>query len=410
MARASRSPPAKAGIAATIVVPQGNSVEKNAAMRAFGAELIEAGHDFDAARETALRLAEERGLVMVPSFHRDLVRGVATYALELFRAAPPLDTVYVPIGLGSGICGVIAMRDALSPSTKVVGVVSTEAPAYALSFAAGKVVATNSANTMADGMAVRGPDAEALAVILKGADRIVQVSDAEIAVAMRAYYEDTHQLTEGAGAASLAALLQERERMKGKRVGAGAERRQYRPAALLAHACRGLRRRRLRHRRPGEVALDRLHDEGRARAADAGHAQQRLQGEVAEACEIGRQHMQQEIHVARHGVAGHDFGPRADRRLERLDGLLGVIVERDLHQGLQAKSHRRRRDQRGVARDDPFLLQPLDPPLAGRGGKADPVREIDDRQAALGLQGGDDASVYVIQADHGVFTLFMEYL
>jgi threonine dehydratase len=210
---------ARAGIAATIVVPQGNSVEKNAAMRAFGAELVEAGHDFDAARDTALQLAGERGLVMVPSFHRDLVCGVATYALELFRGAPALDTVYVPIGLGSSICGVIAMRDALSPGTKVVGVVSTEAPAYALSFAAGKVLATNSANTMADGMAVRGPDAEALAIILKGADRIVQVSDAEIAVAMRAYYEDAHQLTEGAGAASLAALLQERDRMKGKRVG-----------------------------------------------------------------------------------------------------------------------------------------------------------------------------------------------
>jgi len=210
---------AKAGIAATIVVPHGNSVEKNAAMRAFGAELVEAGHDFDAARETALRLADERGLAMVLSFHRDLVCGVATYALELFRAAPPLDTVYVPIGLGSGICGVIAMRDALGLSTKVVGVVSIEAAAYALSFAAGKVVATNSADTMADGMAVRGPDADALGVILKGADRIVQVSDAEIGAAMRAYYEDTHQLTEGAGAASLAALLQERERMRGTRVG-----------------------------------------------------------------------------------------------------------------------------------------------------------------------------------------------
>jgi threonine dehydratase len=210
---------AKAGVAATIVVPEGNSVEKNAAMRAFGAELVEAGHDFDAARDVALRLAGERGLVMVPSFHRDLVRGVATYALELFRGAPPLDTVYVPIGLGSGICGVIAMRDALSPATKVVGVVSTEAPAYALSFAAGKVVATNSANTMADGMAVRGPDAEALAVILKGADHVVQVSDSEVASAMRAYYEDAHQLTEGAGAAALAALMQERERMAGKRVG-----------------------------------------------------------------------------------------------------------------------------------------------------------------------------------------------
>jgi threonine dehydratase len=210
---------AKAGIAATIVVPEGNSVEKNAAMRAFGAELVEAGHDFDSARETAMRLAGERGLSMVPSFHRDLVCGVATYALELFRAAPPLDTVYVPIGLGSGICGVIAVRDALGLSTRIVGVVSTEAPAYALSFAAGKVVATNSANTMADGMAVRGPDAEALKVILKGADRIVKVSDAEIALAMRAYYEDTHQLTEGAGAASLAALMQECAQMAGKRVG-----------------------------------------------------------------------------------------------------------------------------------------------------------------------------------------------
>ena len=210
---------ARTGIAATIVVPQGNSVEKNAAMRAFGAELVEAGHDFDAARETAMRLAGERGLSMVPSFHRDLVRGVATYALEFFRATPALDTVYVPIGLGSGICGVIAVRDALGLSTKVVGVVSTEAPAYALSFAAGKVVATNSADTMADGMAVRGPDAEALKVILSGADRIVKVSDAEIAVAMRAYYEDTHQLTEGAGAASLAALMQERDRQAGKRIG-----------------------------------------------------------------------------------------------------------------------------------------------------------------------------------------------
>ncbi len=210
---------ARAGIAATIVVPEGNSVEKNAAMRAFGAELVEAGHDFDAARETAMQLAGERGLSMVPSFHRDLVCGVATYAHELFRAAPLLDTVYVPIGLGSGICGTIAMRDALGLSTKVVGVVSTEAPAYALSFAAGKVVPTNSADTMADGMAVRGPDAAALDIILKGADRIVEVSDAEIATAMRAYYEDTHQLTEGAGAAALAALLQERERMAGKRVG-----------------------------------------------------------------------------------------------------------------------------------------------------------------------------------------------
>ena len=209
----------RVGIAATIVVPLGNSVEKNAAMRAFGAELVEEGHDFDAARVTAMRLAGERGLSMVPSFHRDLVRGVATYALEFFRATPALDTVYVPIGLGLGICGVIAVRDILGLSTRVVGVVSTEAPAYALSFAAGKVVATNSADTMADGMAVRGPDAEALAMICTGAERIVQVNDAEIAIAMRAYYEDTHQLTEGAGAASLAALMQERDRQAGKRIG-----------------------------------------------------------------------------------------------------------------------------------------------------------------------------------------------
>jgi threonine dehydratase len=210
---------ARTGIAATIVVPRGNSVEKNAAMRAFGADLIEAGHDFDTAREAAFGLAAERGLVMVPSFHRDLVCGVASYALELFRGSPPLDTVYVPIGLGSGICGVIAVRDALGLSTKVVGVVSTEAPAYALSFSAGKVVATNSANTMADGMAVRGPDPQALEIILKGADRIVQVNDDEIATAMRAYYEDAHQLAEGAGAGALAALLQEHGRMEGKRVG-----------------------------------------------------------------------------------------------------------------------------------------------------------------------------------------------
>jgi threonine dehydratase len=160
---------AQAGIAATIVVPHGNSREKNAAMQGFGAELIEAGHDFDAAREAATRLAEERGLTMVPSFHRDLVAGVASYALELMKMAPALDTIYVPIGLGSGICGVISVRDALGMATKVVGVVSTEAPAYALSFAAGKVVSTNSANTMADGMAVRGPDEEALSVILRGA-------------------------------------------------------------------------------------------------------------------------------------------------------------------------------------------------------------------------------------------------
>jgi threonine dehydratase len=210
---------ARAGIAATIVVPHGNSVEKNAAMRAFGAELLERGHDFDSAREAAVALADERGLEMVPSFDMDLVRGVASYSLELLRIAPDLDTVYVPIGLGSGICGMIAARDALGLRTRIVGVVATGAPAYALSFAAGKVVATNAAETFADGVAVRGPDPLALEIIRRGADRIVQVDDEAIRAAMRAYYEDTHQLVEGAGACPLAALLKERDSLRGRKVG-----------------------------------------------------------------------------------------------------------------------------------------------------------------------------------------------
>lgn len=210
---------ARAGVHAAIVVPHGNSVEKNAAMRAFGAELLEHGHDFDSAKEAATGLAADRGLEMVPSFTMDLVHGVASYGLELMRAASDLDTVYVPIGLGSGICGVIAACRALNLRTKVVGVVSTGAPAYALSVAAGKVVATNSADTFADGVAVRGPDALALEIIRSHADRIVQVDDAEIRAAMRIYYEDTHQLVEGAGACPLAALLKERDTMRGRRVG-----------------------------------------------------------------------------------------------------------------------------------------------------------------------------------------------
>lgn len=211
---------ARVGVAATVVVPRGNSVEKNAAMRAFGAELVEAGDDFDSAREAAAALAAERGLEMLPSFHRDLVEGVASYGLELLRAAPDLDTVYVPIGLGSGICGTIAARDALGLRTRIVGVVSSAAPAYALSFAAGRVVATNSADTFADGVAVRGPSAEALETILRGAERIVQVDDSEIGAAMRALYADTHNLAEGAGAAALAALLKERDSLAGRRVAA----------------------------------------------------------------------------------------------------------------------------------------------------------------------------------------------
>lgn len=207
------------GVPVTIVVPQGNSVEKNAAMRAFGAELIEYGTDFQAAREEAGRLAGERGLAMVPSFHRDLVVGVSTYAMELFAAHGDLDVLYVPIGLGSGICGCIAARDALGLKTEIVGVQSTEAPAYALSFKAGHAVSTNSSDTRADGMATRVPDEEALAIIMAGASRIVQVSDDEIAAAIRAYWTDTHNLAEGAGAAALAAALQERRQNEGKRLG-----------------------------------------------------------------------------------------------------------------------------------------------------------------------------------------------
>src|SRR5215831_2876640 len=203
----------------TIYVPRGNSVEKNRAMRAFGAELVEHGEDFQAAREEANRRAEADGLHMVPSFHPDLVLGVATYALELFRAAPDLDVLYVPIGQGSGICGCIMARDLLGLSTEIVGVQSTLAPSYALSFAARTVVNTNSSNTRADGMATRNPDADALAIIMKGASRIVQVSDDEIAAAIRALWTDTHNLAEGAGAAPLAAALQEKDRLRGKRVG-----------------------------------------------------------------------------------------------------------------------------------------------------------------------------------------------
>ncbi|PWS38424.1 threonine dehydratase [Falsiroseomonas bella] len=209
---------ARAGVPVTIVVPRGNSVEKNAAMRAFGATLIEHGADFDAARVEAARLAEGQGLVFAPSFAPALVLGVATYALELFRAAPRLDALYVPVGLGSGICGCIMARDLLGLPTEIIGVQSTEAPAYALSFAAGHVVETPTANTRADGMATRVPDPAALAMIRKGAARIVTVTDDEVAAAIRAYWQDTHNLAEGAGAAPLAALLQEKERMQGRRV------------------------------------------------------------------------------------------------------------------------------------------------------------------------------------------------
>ena len=207
------------GLNSLIVVPQGNSLEKNNAMRGFGGEVGEHGRDFDEAREEAARLAQVHGLYLVPPFHTELVKGVATYALELFKAAPDLDTVYVPIGCGSGICAVIAARDALGLKTRVVGVVSTEAAAAKLSFEAGSICATASADTFADGLAVRKPIAEAFAVYAAGAARIVSVNEAQIAEAMCMYYTDTHNLAEGAGAAALAALIQEREAMRGKKVG-----------------------------------------------------------------------------------------------------------------------------------------------------------------------------------------------
>ena len=210
---------ARFGVPVTIVVPRGNSVEKNAAMRAQGATLVEHGEDFDAARLHAAEIAARDGLEFAPSFAPDLVTGVATYALELFRAAPPLDALYVPIGLGSGICGCILVRDLLGLSTEIVGVQSVGADAYARSFAAGRVVETERAVTRADGMATRVPDPGALAIIRRGAARIVTVTDDEVGAAIRAYWEDTHNLAEGAGAAPLAALMQERERMAGRRVG-----------------------------------------------------------------------------------------------------------------------------------------------------------------------------------------------
>ena len=200
------------GVRCVIVVPHGNSGDKNQAMRALGAELIEHGRDFDEAREHAAALARRERLHFVSPFDRELVAGVGSYALELFRAAPPLDTVYVPIGCGSGICGLISARDALRLKTAIVGVVSASANAYAQSFAAKRVIETPTANTLADGMAVRVPVPEALAVILAGAARVVEVTDAQVGAAMRAYFSDTHQVAEGAGAAPLAALLMEGER------------------------------------------------------------------------------------------------------------------------------------------------------------------------------------------------------
>jgi len=208
------------GVRCTIVVPHGNSAEKNAAMRALGVHLVEHGTDFQESREHALRLATERGAHMVPSFHPDLLRGVSTYWWELMRAVPELDVVYVPIGQGSGACSAIAAKLALGRSAlKVVGVVSAHATTYADSIAAGRVVEAPVSTRLADGMACRVADAEALAILAPHLDHVVQVTDSEVAHAMHALFTDTHNVAEGAGAASLAAALQEREQLVGRCVG-----------------------------------------------------------------------------------------------------------------------------------------------------------------------------------------------
>jgi threonine dehydratase len=209
---------ARHGLGATIVVPHGNSVEKNAAMRALGATLIEHGSDFQQAREHAAVLAEGMGLHMVPSFHPDLVRGVATYWMEFFEQVQP-EVVLVPIGQGSGICACAAARACSGAATRIVGVVSAHATAYRDSFAAGRVVEAAVSTQLADGMACRVPDADALAIMLREVDEIVAVNDDEVAEAMRIYFSDTHNVAEGAGAAPLAAALQQRERFSGRSLG-----------------------------------------------------------------------------------------------------------------------------------------------------------------------------------------------
>lgn len=210
---------ARFGVPVTVVVPIGNSTEKNAAMRAQGATVIEFGKDYQESREHAGRLASEQGLHFVPSFHRDIVIGVASYWMEFFSAQPLLDVVYVPIGMGSGICACSAVRNGLGLKTRIVGVVAERAPAYALSFEAGKQVEAQVIDTIADGMACRLPDPEAVAIICDNVDHVARVSDDEIRSAMRDLFTATHNVVEGAGAASFSAALKEKEQLAGKRVG-----------------------------------------------------------------------------------------------------------------------------------------------------------------------------------------------
>lgn len=207
------------GLQATIVVPHGNSKEKNAAMRALGIQLIEHGSEFQESREHAIRLADEHGWHMIPSCHRDLVTGVASYWMELFSAQSELDIVFVPIGQGSGICGAIAARNALGLKTRIIGVVSAHALAYKLSFEQGRKAESPVSTVIADGVACRVPDEAALAAIMRYADDVVAVTDDEVAAAMRLYYVATHNVAEGAGAAPLAAAMRMKHALGHKKVG-----------------------------------------------------------------------------------------------------------------------------------------------------------------------------------------------
>jgi threonine dehydratase len=206
------------GLPAVIVVPHGNSVEKNAAMRGQGGRLIEHGHDYQSSREHAAALAAEMGYHFVPPFHRDIVKGVATYWLELFSNVADIDVVYVPIGMGSGACSAAAVRNGLGLTTKIVGVVSEDAPAQALSFEQKKCVEAPAQARLADGLACRKPQQESLDCLLENIEHVVRVSEREVAEAMKILFIDTHNVVEGAGAAALAAALQEREQLRGKRV------------------------------------------------------------------------------------------------------------------------------------------------------------------------------------------------
>lgn len=206
-------------IPSLIVVPRHAREGKVRAMRALGADVVEAGHDFQAAFEAATEIAAERGWHMVPSFDSRLVLGVASYSLELLRTVPDLETLYVPIGLGSGVCGAIAARDALGAPTRIVAVVAAAAPAYALSLAAGRVISHDVTTRNAAGMACRVPLAEALDVIRRGADRVVTVTDDQIDEAMKILLEDTGSDVEGAAAAGLAALLSESAERRGRSAG-----------------------------------------------------------------------------------------------------------------------------------------------------------------------------------------------